>query len=236
MTTPTPTHSPLEPIFAGHDRIPFAFAEQFLHREDLPYSMKLVGVMHRVWHRPRYLGPLFRLLGRLGILVPHIAQNVPTTLVVTPGRNGRDGVFHVWDRTLSFNPAVRFRTTIIYDPSLDKVVDLVGPGDVLYMVWDAKFHPPGRFTLDTHSIALRRGRRKRWLPRPVWKFLLGAVTFSQTVDPDRDDTVHIDLLITHPLFGRVFGYEGTFRVVRESKTPPLGAAKAVQFGTPNSSS
>src|SRR5688572_25903835 len=215
MTTPTPTHSPLEPIFAGHDRIPFAFAEQFLHREDFPYSMKLTGVMHRIWHRPRYLSPLFRLLGRLGILVPHNAENVPTTLVVTPGRKERDGLFHVWDRTLAFDRPVRFRTIIIYDPSLDKVVDLVGPRDVLYMVWDAKFHPPGKFTLDTHSIALRIGRRKLWLPRPLWKFLLGTVTFSQTVDADRVDTVHIDLLISHPLFGRIFGYEGTFRVVRE---------------------
>ena len=146
MTTPTPTHSPLEPIFAGHERIPFAFAEQFLHREDFPYSMKLTGVMHRIWHRPRYLSPLFRLLGRLGILVPHNAENVPTTLVVTPGRKERDGLFHVWDRTLAFDRPVRFRTIIIYDPSLDKVVDLVGPRDVLYMVWDAKFHPPGKFT------------------------------------------------------------------------------------------
>jgi hypothetical protein len=55
----------------------------------------------------------------------------------------------------------------------------------------------------------------------VWKFLFGTVTFSQTVDPEREDTVHIDLLITHPLFGRIFGYEGSFRVVRESKTPAV---------------
>ena len=230
MTPPTPVHSPLEPVFAGHDRIPFAFAEQFLHREDLPYGVKLVGVMHRIWHRPRVLGPLFWALGKLGILVPYNAENVPTTLVVTPGRNERDGVFHVWDRTLAFDRPVRFRTTIFYDPALDRVVDLVGPRDMLYMVWDAKFHPPGKFTLDTHSIAVRAGRRKVWLPRPVWKLLLGTVTFSQTVDPEREDTVHIDLLITHPLFGRIFGYEGSFRVVRESKTPSppprVGASRA----------
>lgn len=223
MSTPTLTHSPLEPIFAGHDPIPFAFVEQFLHGEHRPYGMKLVGVMHRIWHRPRVLTPLFWALGKFGILVPHIAENVPTTLVVTPGRNDLDGLFHVWDRTLEFKEPVRFRTTIIYDPSIDKVVDLVGPKDLLYMVWDAKFHPPGRFTLDTNSIAIRFGSWKLWLPRPIWKFLFGTVTFSQTVDSIRQERVHIALLITHPLFGKLFGYTGSFDVTRVNQSSTEGA-------------
>lgn len=139
---------------------------------------------------------------------------VQAGLVVKPGRNDSDGLFHTWDRTLTFAAPVRFRTTIIYDASIDKVVDLVGPNNVLYMVWNAKFHPPAKFTLDTNSIAIRVGRRKVWVPRPIWKFFFGTVTFSQTVDPVREDTVHIDLLITHPLFGRIFGYNGSFTVVR----------------------
>ncbi len=223
MSIPGPIESPLEPVFAGHRHVPFAFAEQFLHGRRLPYGIELVGVMHRIWHRPRALGPLFRLLGKLGILVPHQAADVPTTLLVTPGHNDRDGLFHVWDRTLAFDVPVRFRTTIVYDASLGRVVDLVGPREVLYMVWDAEFHPPAKFTLATHSIALRAGRRKVWLPRPVWKFLLGTVTFSQVVDPEREDTVHIDLLITHPLFGRIFGYDGTFRAVRTGETREASA-------------
>jgi hypothetical protein len=228
MTTPTPIHSPLEPIFAGHPTIPFAFTEQFLHGDHLPYGMKLVGVMHRIWHLPQLLSPLFWALGKVGVLVPHNADNIPTTLVVTPGRNDIEGLFHIWDRTLTFTPPIRFRTTIIYDASIDKVVDLVGPKNMLYMVWEAKFHPPGKFTLDTHSIALRFGRRKLWLPGPLWKFFFGTVTFSQIVDPIREDTVQIDLLITHPLFGKIFGYNGSFRVVRvtEPPTAALGGGSA----------
>src|SRR5438045_6655463 len=99
MSTATPIHSPLEAIFAGHEQIPFAFAEQFLHGEQLPYGMKLVGIMHRIWHRPRALTPLFWALGKLGVLVPHNAENVPTSLVVTPGRNELDGLFHIWARS-----------------------------------------------------------------------------------------------------------------------------------------
>jgi len=230
MSTSTP-HSPLEPIFAGHDSIPVPFVEQFLYGEHLPFGMKLVGVMHRIWHRPWFLSPLFWMLGKVGILVPHNAENVPTSLVVRPGRNELDGLFHVWDRTLTFGRPVRFRTTIIYDASIGKVVDLVGPKNLLYMVWEAKFHPPSRFTLDTDSIAFRFGRRKLWLPRPIWKFLFGTVTFTQTADPVQQDKVYIDLLITHPLFGRIFGYDGSFRVVRTDK-PSAAEFKPHEESTP----
>jgi hypothetical protein len=217
MNISIPTRSPLEFVFSGHERTPFPFVEQFLHDEDLPYGMRLDGTMHRIWHRPAILTPLFWALGKMGILVPHKAENVPTTLVVSPGQSAGYGVYHVWDRTLMFAKPIRFRTTIIHDRSIDKVVDLVGPKNLIYMVWNAKYHPPYTFTLDTHSCAFRIGKRKLWLPRWLWKFLLGTVTFSQTVDSNKEDTVHIDLLITHPLFGRIFGYEGSFRTVRTNK-------------------
>jgi hypothetical protein len=217
MSISMPIRSPLEFVFAGHELIPFPFAEQFLHGEDLSFGMKLNGAMRRIWHRPAILNPLFWLLGKMGILVPHKAENVPTTLVVIPGQCTTYGVYHAWDRTLAFDKPIRFRTTIIYDRSIDKVVDLVGPKNFIYMVWDAKFHPPDTFTLDTNSCAFRIGKRKLWLPRWLWKFLLGTVKFSQKVDANRDDTVHIDLLITHPLFGKIFGYEGSFSVVRTDK-------------------
>jgi hypothetical protein len=214
MAADLPTRSPLEFAFAGHEHIPFAFSEQFLYGTDLHYGMTLIGSMHRIWHRPACLRPLFWALGKIGILVPHNAANIPTTLVVTPGRNDDYGIYHIWDRTLAFDNPISFRTTIIYEPLLHKVVDLVGPKDSIYMVWDAKYHPPDKFTLDTLACAFRIGKWKLRLPRWLWKLLFGTVTFSQTVDTQRDDTVHINLLITHPLLGRIFGYEGSFQVVR----------------------
>jgi hypothetical protein len=61
---------------------------------------------------------------------------------------------------------------------------------------------------------LRFGSRKLWLPRPVWRWMLGTVRFIQRVDDALEDTMHIDLLISHPLFGEIFGYTDTFRVIR----------------------
>jgi hypothetical protein len=218
-TLPAPSlSSPLDPVFSGHIDVPFAFREQFFHREDLPYGMRLEGVMHRVWHRPRVLGPLFRLLGRIGILVPYEGTEVPTTLTVRAGRNRLNGLYHVWDRTFGFARPVRFRTTIIYDPRIGQVVDLVGPRDWLYMVWKAQFHPPLRFTLDTEACAFRIRGRTLWMPTWMWKLLLGTVTFSQVAESMEGDTVRIDLLITHPVLGPIFGYTGTFRTVRTPKS------------------
>ena len=211
--------SPLHPVFEGHTDIPFAFREQFFHRGGLPYGMRLEGVMHRVWHRPRWLRPLFRWLGRMGILVPQTGTEVPTTLTIRAGWSRRDGPYHVWDRTFAFDPPVRFPTSIIYDARVGDVVDLVGPGRSLYMVWKARYHPPDRFTLDTHSIALRVRGRTLWLPKWLWKLLFGTVRFWQVADSRDGDRVRVDLLIVHPLLGRIFGYEGTFRTVRIPKTP-----------------
>jgi hypothetical protein len=217
MTSTAPARSPLEPVFAGHARIPHAFSEQFLHNEERPFGMLLEGVMETIWHRPAVLRPLFWLLGKLGILVAQNAHDVPTTLVVRPGHDATDGLYHIWDRTFAFANPVRFRTTIIYDPALGEVVDLVGPRNVLYMVWDARFHPPDRFTLDTRACALRFGSRKLWMPRWFWKLLLGTVTFSQVADSVDGDTVRVDLLIRHPIFGSIFGYQGRFRTIRTEK-------------------
>ena len=63
----TPTFSPLEPIFASHEAdIPLAFREQFLYSPDDTHRVVLEGKMHHIWHRPKWLLPLFKLVGRLG--------------------------------------------------------------------------------------------------------------------------------------------------------------------------
>lgn len=216
---PIPSFSPLEPIFAVHpDSIPHAFREQFLHSPDYPYGIILEGQMHHVWHRPGWLQPLFWALGKIGLLVPEFGRDLPTTLKVEPGRYADGRPFHVWNRTFQFpgRGAYRFKTTIVYDPALDQVVDLLGPDDRLYMVWRARFTRPNIFTLDTAACGLRLGGKVRWMPRWLWPWMLGVVRFVQRADPAQPDLMHIELIISHPLLGDFFGYTGSFRVRRIS--------------------
>ncbi|MGH2392930.1 MAG: DUF4166 domain-containing protein, partial [Candidatus Limnocylindria bacterium] len=132
-----------------------------------PFRVVLDGVMHEIWHQP-LLTPLFQMLGRLGVLVPVTGRNVPTRLLVRPGKTAAGQPFHVFDRSFDVDPPVRFRTTIVYDPHIDHLVELVGPRNALYMVWDARFEPPLMFTLDSAAIALQLGNRRIWLPDWFW--------------------------------------------------------------------
>jgi hypothetical protein len=203
--------SPLEPIFgAVAAPVPAAFRTQFLHSVDDPSRVVLEGTLHHVWHRPRWLGPLFRMLGRLQILVPDVGAGIPTTLEVITGRLPDGRPMHIWRRTMHF-PTVRyFPTTIIYDPERDSVVDLVGPRDLLRMVWRAKFIAPRTVTLDTEACGIELAGSVRWLPRWLWPWLLGTVHFVQRAASLEGDRIDIEIIIRHPVFGSVFGYDGTF--------------------------
>lgn len=217
MDAPTPLRSPFEPLFADKAGVPAAFAEPFFHAPDDPYSVRLEGTMHRVWHRPAALRPVFWLLGKMGILVPHVAEDVPMTVTIRPERSAAHGAIQVWERAFAFPRPVRFRTTTLYDPELGKLADLVGPGNALYMTWETRRPEPGRFEVETHACAVRVGGRKVWLPRGLARLLFGSMRFAQVADPRADDTMRIDLVIEHPLFGKIFGYEATLRAVRVAK-------------------
>lgn len=211
-----PKFSPLEPVFASHGiNIPYVFQEQFLHSPEYSYTVQLEGKIHRVWHK-EILHPLFWLLGRGGILIPKSGQNVPCVFRVGVGYFSDGQPYQRWERTLYFDKPIHFNTTVLYDQALGLIGDLVGPKDFIYITWKAAFHPPFKFTLDTAKCAFKIGKRFLWLPEWLWPLIFGVVRFVQKVDEHREDTVHIDLLLTHPWFGEIFGYTGTFRAVRVS--------------------
>ncbi|MGQ0603142.1 MAG: DUF4166 domain-containing protein [Anaerolineales bacterium] len=214
---PRPAFSPLEPVFAEHaGEAPSAFREQFLHSPQHPYRVRLEGTFHYIWHKPG-LTPLFKLLGRMGILVSRTGQNVSAQLDVIAGLWPNGEPYHEWNRTLHFEPPIHFNTTVVYDIEKRDIGDLVGWKNSVYLVWRAKFHLPSLFTLDSAHGAFRLAGRTLWLPRWLWPFVFGVVSFTQRMDETRDDTVHVDLRISHPLLGAVFAYTGTFRAVRLPK-------------------
>ncbi len=215
-----PLFSPFEPIFAPHgDAVPYALREQFYASPDDPFDVVLKGKMHRVWHKPAWLGPLMWALGKCGILVPEKGRDVPMTLriIARRGRSGRP--VHRYVRTFYFpKRLVRFRTTVVYNPSFGQTGELVGPRKIIFIMWRSRFRPPTTFTLDTTRVALRVGKRLIWLPDLVWRWALGVVHHSQWTDQDREDTIHVELMLWQPLVGYFFGYEGTLRLTRESRS------------------
>lgn len=210
--------SPLASVFAGYEeQLPEAFTSQFLATPERDYDVVLEGEMHRIWYRPSWLKPLFVLLGWMGILVPKVGDAIPTKLVVVPGYLPNGEPYHEWNRTFDFSPPILFNTRVIYDRKKSNLADLVGPGYRLHMVWKGTFLPPRSFTLETVTNAIRIGGHVWYLPKWIWLPLLGRVQFIQTAREEAEDTVDVDLRVIQPLFGEVFGYQGTFQAVRYPK-------------------
>lgn len=208
-------NTPLAKVFAGQeDSIPVAFKDQFLATPERDYDVVLEGVMHHIWHKPKWLSPLFALLGWLGILVPRTGKAIPTKLVVIPGYLPNGEPYHEWNRTFAFDTPIHFNTRVVFDTVQNNLADLVGPEYRLHMVWKGLYIPPRTFTLETVTNAIRLGNKVFYLPKWIWLPLLGRVKFVQIARPESEDTVDVDLRILHPLFGEVFGYQGTFQAVR----------------------
>ncbi len=197
--------SPFAPIFAPHaDAIPQAFRDQFLLAPEDPYGVTLEGRMN-VWHRPRWLAPLFWLLNKLRLFVAQTGRDVRTTVVITATRDAAGA------------PPARFNTATVYDAQRDQLVDLTGPGDRLHMASRAQFEPPATLRTTSDAFALQFGARVVWLPRAIGRLLFGDARFVQRADDGDPQIVHVELVMTHPLLGPLFGYNGTFRVARAAK-------------------
>jgi GNAT superfamily N-acetyltransferase len=214
---PLASQTPFSRVFAGYEyQLPQAFREQFLVAPESEQFIRLEGRMHRIWHRPVWLKPVFALLGMIGVLVPRIGQDIPTRLVVLPGRLPDGQPYHEYRRTFDFNPPVRFNTRLVFDPWKGALAEQAGAGRFLHMVWKAQFIPPRSLTLETAAYAIRFGERRWYIPDRLWPFLFGRVRFIQQARPGGERVSDVDLRIHHPLFGEIFGYTGAFKVIKES--------------------
>lgn len=199
----TPPFAPVLSSFAG--ALPPAFARQFLH----PAPVRLEGVMYEIWHKP-LLRPLFWLLGTLGVLVGKAGKDIPTTLVVEPAPLGQ-----LYRRTFGFDSPVQLNSLNTYDPATDRVMEWVGPGYALGMIWDVNFQPPGTLLLVTCGWMLRLGRVHLPVPGWLWPWTLGRADTIQHADENQADIIHIELVVHHALFGDVFGFSGSFHVLSD---------------------
>jgi hypothetical protein len=212
-----PRFSPFEPAFASYlGEIPESFREQFLHSPDDPFHVVLDGHMD-IWYRPQWLYPLFWALEKVGILVSETGNDIPIKLVVRAEYDRNNRPVHFWNRTFKFKTERYFNTILPYDYELGEVGDFIGKWKFVYIVWEARYHPPQKFTLDTKLCAFHFGNRFFWLPRWVWERLFGILHCDQVAHDLKGNTYDLDLVIRHPWLGDVFGYRGKFQTTRIPK-------------------
>lgn len=211
MNSTTGSDSPFEGVLGDRlGELPEPFRIQFLVGPDSGYVAVLEGTMESIWVRPRWLFPLFRVLGLLKLLPRQTGRDVAVTLHIT-GERTRDGRSQqVWRRRFGFARPDRMTTVSEYDAERDAVVDLLGPLRAFEITWDVKFAPPDSLTLTGIGWRLRLGRFAIPLPSK----LIGTPVVHHEVVPQSGD-VRISFANSVPLLGKVFGYEGTFRARRE---------------------
>ncbi len=208
------SHSPFFPVLGGAiEDMPEVLSDQYLVRPGDNYRVVLEGTMDRIWHRPFWLWPFFRLLAAFDILFPEQGSNVVGSMIVEGLHDGQGGGAQTWRRTFEFRRPRRFDATMAFDFRLARVVERMGPFGVLEVVWNVTFEPPATIRIVTEGIRFGVGRCRIALPR--WAAM--EVRVSETALGDRSDTIAVDLAVRQPWLGEIFGYAGRFQVRREVK-------------------
>jgi hypothetical protein len=171
--------------------------------------------MHQIWRRHAWLRPLFMMLAWADILFPETGRDVPASMTIEPDGHGGD----VWQRTFAFARERRFNATMVYRGS--SVIERLGPHGMLEVPWHLRVHSADTIQITTGETCLRIGGLRLRFPRWL-RFKVGAL---QRARPH--GRMELDLVVTHPRLGRVFGYSGTFKVRREALAVPRPDTGAV---------
>jgi uncharacterized protein (TIGR01777 family) len=206
--------SPFFPVLGGAaEALPKVLREQYLLRPADDERVVLEGTMDRIWHRPFWLWPLFRLLAVFDILFPEQGSNIQASMTVEGLPNEYACGAQLWRRTFLFHTPRRFDATMAFDPKLARVVERVRPGGVLEVVWNVAFEPPATIRIVTEGMRLGVGWFRITLPR--WSAV--EVHVSETALEEQRQQIAVDLVVQHPWLGAIFGYAGRFQVRREPK-------------------
>lgn len=148
----------------------------------------------------KLLSPAFRLLGTL---VPYEAIDIPVTVKAL---SSPDSVQYIFDREFRFKTraAHRFHSAMEHYKN-NEVIEFMRFG----IGWKSAF-----FWEDGKVVLKHRGYVWRifglTLPLPV-TWVIGSGSAYET--PLSGDEFRMSMQIDHPLFGKIYGYHGTFKVI-----------------------
>lgn len=176
------------------------------------------GVMERVWRGRFYTLPFLLLGSWRRIMFPASGQNVPFQVenYAYRDRFGRETV--TWIRKFQFpNRLRRFDATMIYSEDRKLIVDYLGTHQHLAVDISLTVAPNG-------GVQLRSGAQ-RFYEGPIgFNFPMlfsGYADVCEWYDP-AVDRFRIQVVVSNRLWGKLFGYTGSFSVdYRPVSTVPL---------------
>lgn len=165
------------------------------------------GVFHEAGLRVRALRPLFALLGRWHVAFPENGTDVPFTVRNEPTVDGEltaRRVFRFASVTREMRDSIRVGG--------DRLVDRVGTGGRIEVELELLVSD-GSVTLASRRIAVRIGGIR--IPLPP---LVKLVVRERALNPEHHGQ-HVDVRMTAPLFGEIYGYSGSFTYALQRATP-----------------
>jgi hypothetical protein len=170
------------------------------------------GVMAEIWHGPFHVVPFLYLGSFRHILFPDRATDVPFTIenYAYVDSFGRETV--TWNRTFLLPKVVRrFDATFIYSERRGTLVDYLGTHQHLAADIAVTVDGRGGMRLRSGATRLYEGVVALKVPRP----LTGFADVREWYD-DAGQKFRIEVNVSSPLFGPLFGYTGWF----EAEWPP----------------
>ena len=203
--------SPFSAVLADRcQELPHAFREQYLLAPGAPHRLRFTGTMRRVWHRPRWLWPVLRLLAMAHALFPDQGASVRASMVIEGEVDRRGVASQTWRRTFDFPSPRRFDAVVALDAS-GRVTERVGPLGLLEILWRVHFEPPLTMHIVTDGVRLAVRQARVPLPRSLGVHVEAWETAASHLARDVD----ITLVVRHRWLGDIFGYDGCFRISRE---------------------
>jgi hypothetical protein len=165
------------------------------------------GVMEEIWHGPLYTLPFLYIGSWRRIMFPETGRNVPFQIqnyaYVDP--LGRETV--TWIRTFRGTRTRRFDAYMIFSEQRSCIIDYLGTHQHLAVDIDLSVDPNG-------GLRLRAGAQRFYEGSLAFSF---PMLFSGIADvcewyDDREQKFRIQVNVTNKIWGRLFGYKGSFQV------------------------
>ena len=176
-------------------------------RYELSKPFKAKGVMHKISSGPKWLFPLFLVGTRWKFLFPEQGEDIPFQIINTSriGLNGEKQVH--WERTFYFQQKERyFNALMSLDSERNVVKDYLGEPSLFYS--ELLF-----FVSEEGHIRIESGKQRFVLGKfeiPLPKIFQGNVRVIEYYIEEKE-VFSIQVVITNPLIGTLFEYEGEFQ-------------------------
>lgn len=189
--------------------------ERFSLHSQTGYAFRGTGIMESVWHGPAYTLPFLYLGTWRSIMFPEKGTGVPFTIENYAYLDpiGRETV--TWIRTFHARRTRRFDAYMIWSEQRRCIVDYLGTHQHLAVDLEMTVAENGGIKIRSAEQRFYEGSLRFRFPL----FFSGVADVCEWFD-DGAQCFRIEVSVSNPRWGKLFGYRGSFQSERVDPTLP----------------